>query len=88
MSAQNLQLRLKTAYETDPNMIVEIDGNEMTAMEAHKKYPEDMMVYVRKLRVKDAARFDPLEGACETTCPIGLPITSIIRDLKEDGKFG
>jgi len=88
MDAQNLQLRLDAAYETDPNMVVEIEGNTMTAEEAHKKYPGNMIVYVRKLRVKDAAKFDPLDGACETTCPIDLPITNIIRDLKEDGVFG
>lgn len=88
MNAKNLQLPLKVAYETDPNMLVEIDGKLLTAKEAYNKYNSSTVVWVRRLRVKDAAKFDPLDGNCETLCPINLKITNIIRDLKDDGKFG
>jgi len=88
MNAKNLQLPLKVAYETDPNMLVEIDGKLLTAKEAYNKYNSSTVVWVRRLKVKDAAKFDPLDGNCETLCPINLKITNIIRDLKDDGKFG
>jgi ferredoxin len=87
MSASNLQLTLEEAYGTDPDMIVEVEGNRTTANEAHTMYPGDTIVWARKLRVRDAAKFDPLEGACESMCPVTLQITNVIRDLKEDGKF-
>lgn len=88
MSASNLQLTLEEAYMTDPEMIVEVDNKKMTSGDAYKKYSNDTRVWVRKLKAKDAAKFDPLEGACDPMCPVVLPITSVIRDLKEDGKFG
>jgi L-lactate utilization protein LutB len=87
MTAGNLQLTLKEAYETDPEMVVEIKGDMMTSREAIERYPDKTVVEVRKLRAKDAAKYDPLEGACEPLCPIKLPITDIIRDLKDDGEF-
>jgi len=87
MSAKNLQLTVKDAYETDRNMKVEMDGKMMTAEEAHKEFKPDTVVWARKLRVKDAAKFDPVDGFCNSMCPISLPITSAIRDLKSDGEF-
>ncbi|MEA3255200.1 MAG: hypothetical protein U9Q22_05150 [Candidatus Altiarchaeota archaeon] len=92
MSASNLQLTLEEAYGTDPNMQVSktymADNETMTAREAYNKYPKDTVVWVRKLRVKDAAKYDPLDGACDPMCPVGLKVTDIIRDLKDDGEFG
>jgi len=88
MSASNLQLTLEEAYRTDPEMIVEVDDKTMTAEEAYMEYSNDTVVWARKLRVKDAAKFDPLCGACEPMCPVKLPITNAIRDLKENGRFG
>jgi ferredoxin len=88
MSASNLQLTLEEAYITDPEMILEVGGERMTAEAAHREYENDTIVLARKLRVKDAAKFDPLDGACDSMCPVKLTITNAIRDLKEDGKFG
>ena len=87
MSATNLQLTVEEAYETDRDMLVEVDGKKMTAKEAHEELSPDMVVWARKLRVKDAAKFDPIDGYCDSLCPIGLPVTNAIRDLKSDGEF-
>lgn len=91
MSASNLQLTLEEAHRTDPDMLVSKEYGEdetMTAREAYNKYANDTVVWVKKLRVKDAAKFDPLDGACDPMCPVGLRVTDVIRDLKEDGVFG
>jgi len=87
MSAKNLQLTVEEAYETDRDMLVEVDGEQMTAEEAYKIFKPDRVIWARKLRVKDAAKFDPVDGFCDSMCPISLPITDAIRDLKSDGKF-
>jgi ferredoxin len=87
MSASNLQLTLEEAYAADPNMIIELGNKTMTSREAYDEYSNDTTVWARKLRVKDAAKFDPLDGSCDTMCPVRLPITNAIRDLKEDGRF-
>ncbi len=91
MGASNLQLTLEEAHRTDPDMLVSKEYGEdetMTAREAYDKYANDTVVWVKKLRVKDAAKFDPLDGACDPMCPVGLRVTDVIRDLKEDGVFG
>ena len=88
MSSTKLQLILEEAYLTDPDMIVEINDERMSAGEAYDRYEPERVVWVRKLRAKDAAKFDPLDGYCDSMCPVDLPITDAIRDLKEDGKFG
>lgn len=98
MRATKLQLTLKESYITDKNMIIEVNGETMTAEEAVERgHPLDKVVWVRMLRAKDAAKFDPLCANCEsyvvenktiTPCPINLPITNVIRDLKDDGELG
>lgn len=98
MRATKLQLSLEESYTTDQNMIIEIDGVRMTAKEAvEKDYAADSVVWVRMLRAKDAAKFDPLCANCEsyvvenktiTPCPINLPVTNVIRDLRDDGELG
>ncbi|MFH1402691.1 MAG: hypothetical protein ABIH11_00295 [Candidatus Altiarchaeota archaeon] len=87
MTASNLQLTVREAYDTDSGMTIEYNGERMTAGEAVKKIPGKTVVEVRELKAKDAARFDPLEGACEKNIPLNLPITDVIRDLKDDGEF-
>jgi predicted aldo/keto reductase-like oxidoreductase len=87
MTAKNLQITLGEALKTDPKMTVEVNGSVMTSLEAAKTYSNDTVVNVMRLRAKDAAKFDPVEGACERSCPINLPITDVIRDLKKNGGF-
>jgi ferredoxin len=40
-----------------------------------------------ELRAKDSAFFDPLCARCEPACPVALPITKFIRDVKADEKY-
>ena len=42
---------------------------------------------VYEMRAKDSAFYDPLCARCETTCPVDLPITKFIRDIKADEKY-
>ena len=42
---------------------------------------------IYEMRAKDSAFYDPLCARCETTCPVDLPITKFIRDVKADEKY-
>jgi L-lactate utilization protein LutB len=39
------------------------------------------------MRAKDSAYYDPLCARCEPACPVALPITKFIRDVKADEKY-
>ncbi len=42
---------------------------------------------IYEMQAKDSAFYDPLCARCETTCPVDLPITKFIRDVKADEKY-
>ncbi len=42
---------------------------------------------IYEMRAKDSAFYDPLCARCEPACPVDLPITKFIRDVKADEKY-
>jgi ferredoxin len=42
---------------------------------------------VYEMQAKDSAFYDPLCARCEPACPVALPITKFIRDVKADKKY-
>ncbi len=42
---------------------------------------------IYEMRAKDSAYYDPLCARCEPACPVALPITKFIRDVKADEKY-
>ncbi len=42
---------------------------------------------IYEMRAKDSAFYDPLCARCEPVCPVDLPITKFIRDVKADEKY-
>jgi hypothetical protein len=42
---------------------------------------------IYEMRAKDSAFYDPLCARCEPACPVALPITKFIRDVKADEKY-
>ncbi len=64
------------------------DENIMTIKESQEKglkYGDVIEMY--EMRAKDAAYFCPMCGNCEPPCPVRLPITKYIIDLKPDGVY-
>ena len=87
------EITLKTLIKRDPliKVKVEVNGEEsiMTVEETQRYYPDDIkLVSTYEMRAKDAAFYCPLCAKCEPPCPVGLPITEIIRDLKNNSVFG
>ena len=42
---------------------------------------------IYEMQAKDSAFYDPLCARCEPACPVALPITKFIRDVKADEKY-
>jgi hypothetical protein len=42
---------------------------------------------IYEMRAKDSAFYDPLCARCEPACPVALPVTKFIRDVKADEKY-
>ena len=42
---------------------------------------------IYEMRAKDSAFYDPLCTRCEPVCPVALPVTKFIRDVKADEKY-
>lgn len=79
-------------YIRDPHLKIKVkeddEENIMTIKEAVKKglnYSNIIEMY--EMRAKDAAYFCPMCGNCEPPCPVRLPITKYIIDLKPDGVY-
>ena len=89
MPATNVRIRLQKAVETDPFMQLRLaDGTVLTARQLVEQggRPGDE-VTVEKMKARHAARYCPLCGSCDKACPINLPVSKIIEDLRDDGLF-
>ncbi|UCG70602.1 MAG: hypothetical protein JSV09_06185 [Thermoplasmata archaeon] len=51
------------------------------------KGEEAELTDIYEMRAKDSAFYDPLCARCEPACPVDLPITKFIRDVKADEKY-
>ncbi len=86
---------LDTLYERDKYMkvVIELDGEKQDAMQIRKavEYRDEgrnvNLLNIYEMRAKDAAFYDPLCTKCEPNCPVALPITKFIRDIKADGEY-
>jgi Fe-S oxidoreductase len=59
--------------------------DKIQEMEDDGKEAELTDIY--EMRAKDSAFYDPLCSRCEPACPVSLPITKFIRDVKADEKY-
>lgn len=83
---------LSTLYKRDKYSRVKVRGKEkdriITTKEAVEQgYSDEQLLETYEMRAVDAAFFCILCGNCNLTCPINLPVTEYIMDLKENGKF-
>jgi ferredoxin len=68
----------------DPMQIINAK-DKIQEMEDEGKETELTDIY--EMRAKDSAFYDPLCARCEPACPVDLPITKFIRDVKADEKY-
>lgn len=55
--------------------------------ELNDKGKEAEITDIYEMRAKDCAFYDPLCARCEPVCPVALPVTKFIRDVKADEKY-
>jgi L-lactate utilization protein LutB len=88
IGAANIRIRVGEALDLDPQMVLRVDGREITAADAVSQGVErNREVRTSRMKARDAARYCPLCGNCEKKCPINLPSLKIIEDLRDDGQF-
>lgn len=89
ISATNVRLQLTEAFALDTSMLLRhVDGRVRTADQWDRLgLRRDTELTVERMQARHAARFCPLCGSCDKSCPIGLPVTKIIEDLRDDGTF-
>lgn len=75
----------KKEYDKRDPMRVDKAKEELEKFKDEGKDAELTDIY--EMRAKDSAFYDPLCARCEPVCPVALPITKFIRDVKVDGKY-
>jgi ferredoxin len=85
-------ITMSKLYKRDKYLRVKVRGKEkdriITVKEAVEQgYSDEQLLETYEMRAVDAAFFCILCGNCDDRCPIDLPVTEYIRDLKENGKF-
>lgn len=64
------------------------EEENITVKEAlDRNFTDNQLREIYEMRAKDAAYFDPLCSKCMPPCPVNLPITTPIMDLKGEGEF-
>ena len=76
--------KIKEAEKRDP-MRIKKAKEELEKLRAEGKDAELTDIY--EMRAKDSAFYDPLCARCEPACPVDLPVTKYIRDVKADEKY-
>ncbi|UCE73218.1 MAG: hypothetical protein JSV56_09290 [Methanomassiliicoccales archaeon] len=74
-----------TKVEKKDPMRIEQAKEELEKLRAEGKDAEMTDIY--EMRAKDSAFYDPLCARCEAACPVALPVTKFIRDVKADEKY-
>jgi ferredoxin len=74
----------KEFEKLDPMQIINAK-DKIKELEDDGKVAELTDIY--EMRAKDSAFYDPLCARCEPVCPVDLPITKFIRDVKADEKY-
>ncbi len=90
MYATNIRMTLQKAYDIDPGMTLKAGNDTITAREAleSRGIPPEAEIITYRMRARDAAKICLDCGACDKSCPIKLPVSSIIRHLKQHDSFG
>lgn len=83
--------------ERDPitDEIIEVDKRDPMRIKDAKEELEKLraegkdaeLTDIYEMRAKDSAFYDPLCARCEPVCPVALPVTKFIRDVKADEKY-
>lgn len=86
------KITLQKLYDMDKSMKVKVlngDKEENITVEeaVERNFTDNELIEIYEMRAKDAAFFDPLCAKCLPLCPVNLPITDVIMDLKAEGKF-
>jgi L-lactate utilization protein LutB len=76
--------KIKEVEKKDP-MRIEKAKEELDKLRADGKDADLIDIY--EMRAKDSAFYDPLCARCEPACPVALPVTKFIRDVKADEKY-
>ncbi len=83
---------LSALYKRDKFMKVKVRGEEsdriITVKEAVEQgFSDEQLLETYEMRAVDAAFYCILCGNCNPPCPVKLPVTEYIMDLKEDNQF-
>jgi len=76
--------KIKEVEKKDP-MRIEAAKKELEKLRSEGK--DAVITDIYEMRAKDAAFYDPLCARCEPACPVDLPVTKYIRDVKADEKY-
>jgi L-lactate utilization protein LutB len=75
---------IKDVDKRDP---MQIESAEEELEKLIDEGKDAVLTDVYEMRAKDSAFYDPLCARCEPACPVALPITKFIRDVKADEKY-
>ncbi|UCE37086.1 MAG: hypothetical protein JSW00_16595 [Thermoplasmata archaeon] len=75
----------KKEFERLDPMRINDAKDKIKELEDENKEAELTDIY--EMRAKDSAFYDPLCSRCEPACPVALPVTKFIRDVKADEKY-
>jgi L-lactate utilization protein LutB len=94
---KNMKVIIGVVKERDPitDEIIEVEKRDPMRINKAKEELDKLIAEgkdaeltdIYEMRAKDAAFYDPLCARCEPVCPVDLPVTKYIRDVKADEKY-